>query len=587
MVFFWRTAESFTPQFSPLHKHLVKHPTKFRSRPLHIFGRNKDKEEKESNEDSKEDNGLKLPFFSRLVKPKKAETAENTETNPEIAENEIVGKKPEAPALAPANKEPQDPIEVAKALRAQAERVRLEAERMDAELTLKKIEKLERELVVAKSKGESVEDLQRQLDNLQAKLLGEAQKPAVVSKSSELKNAEKTFDVYSPSIDSVAGSTSLIDIEFEDVSETTQFVDNSPGFIKKLLASLVELDYDTANDLNATEIAVRLNKLQKADYSYSSLQPPSFTTAEITDAVEKIENKSKDISYPSSFVQISRGNLTKLAEYALEYEYYLNSRLGSEQEALELLTKAGEDEEFLQGMLAALNQTDVDRSIETLFPKCTRKEGQEPTMAQVQSLVANVLPSAKFTSTAKPEKVLGGYVIRGNHKYENGDDLINAIDRELAKTSLGDKMTVLYTPDFTIFARAEEDDFELDLFDPDQQPPVLYITGPDITRERQRVLLSAASAMGLATSWYLSLYPFLLNPTLAKRIEEELALADTGMTYDIAWLTDLSVPLFLTFIGIQLAHELAHRVVGSFYDVSAAGPLLLNDESVTKPLLFR
>jgi hypothetical protein len=478
-------------------------------------------------------------------------------------------------------KKPESPVEIAKALRAQAARARLEAERMDAELTLEKIEKLERELVRAKTKGDSVEDLQRQLDNLQAKLRGEPPKPVVAPKPTESKKVEtavkaiSNVDIYSPSTPSTIfpnARSNLINLEFSDLNATMKFVEDSPGFIKKLLASLLEMDYDTMSDLNSTELGIRVNMLTQGDYSYSSLGKPTFTQEEIGEAVKKIDSKSSDLSYPSKFAGLAGGNVTKLAEYALEFDYYLTSKIGSDEQALQLITKIGQGEEWMQVLLEGINQTDVDRTIETLYPKCTRKEGGEPTLPQVQSLVTNLLPSAKFSSTSKPEKVLGGYVIRGNHKYENGDDLIAAIDKEMAKSSLGDKMTVLYAPDFTIFAKVEQDDFDLDLFDPEELPPVLYVTGPDIVRERQRVLLSLTSALALATSWYLSISPFLLNPTLAKRIEDQLAIADTGMAYDLEWLTDLSIPLFLTFIAIQIAHEVAHLVVASIYDMKLSVP---------------
>ena len=60
----------------------------------------------------------------------------------------------------------------------------------------------------------------------------------------------------------------------------------------------------------------------------------------------------------------------------------------------------------------------------------------------------------------------------------------------------------------------------------------------------------------------------MLNPTLAKRVEDQVALADASMAYDLNWLTDLSVPLFVAYIGILAVHELAHRVVAGFYEVS-------------------
>ena len=75
--------------------------------------------------------------------------------------------------------------------------------------------------------------------------------------------------------------------------------------------------------------------------------------------------------------------------------------------------------------------------------------------------------------------------------------------------------------------------------------------------------LSVASAAGLATSWYLAIYPFLLNPVIAKRVEDQLALADAGMTPDLNWLSQLSLPLFFTFVGLQLVGEAGHQAMAA------------------------
>jgi hypothetical protein len=506
-----------------------------------------------------------VPFFGRLNRSKnKAKETLSTLTSDDTAAPESSGKMT-------TELKPDDPAELAKSLRAQAKRTRLEAERMDAELTLAKIGKLERQLSQSKVKGESVDDLQLQLDNLQAKLRGEQPKAKVVSAP---KSPETTLGIESPTVKEAVAEPSEMSpanlVFGKDFDETKKMVEDSPGFIKKLIATLVECDFDVLDDINSTEVARRVSLMNCGDFSYSNLPKPVFSKSQIDNTMEKIEKvASAELSYPEQFVELAGNNATKLAFYTLEYDYYVNSRIGNDDEALGMILKVGEDEEWMKPLLDAINQTAVDRSIETLYPKCMRKEDlDEPTMAQIQMLFGTVLPQAKFTSTSKPEKVLGGYVIRGSHRYENADELIEALDKEIAKANLADKMTVFHTPDFTVFAQAEEDDFDLDLFDPEEQPPILYVTSSDIARDRQRFLLSLTSAFGLATSWYLSIYPFLLNPGIAKRVEDQLALADSSMAYDLDWLTELSVPLFVSFLGIQLAHELAHRLVAARYSVS-------------------
>lgn len=584
------SSDAFTTQNS-VGKSLAQQPTTFRTRPLHFFGNN-DESDKEGEGSTSNDSSPKkersIPFFGRLMKSREPETPKEADTiaTTTVAQEDtpLTATKSAAQVVVEEKaKEPESPAEIAKFLRTQATRARLEADRMDAELTLQKIEKLERKLVQAKTKGDSVEDLQRQLDNLQAKLRGEAPKPVVVEvpkkpTTTPTDVVAKTMDtiqtdsIFSSSDKPATSAKNSIKFDYfnDNFDDALATVENAPGFMKKFLATMVDVDYDTADDINATEVAMRITMISNRDYSFSKSPKPTFTQQEIAEGVEKIN--TKELSVPENFVELAGGNETRLAEYALEYEYYVNSMVATEEDALGIVMKVAEGEEWMKPFVEAINQTAVDRSIESLYPKCMRKaDAEEPTMAQVQTFVANVLPDAKFTSTSKPEKVLGGYVLRGNHKYENGDDLIAAIDKGIAKTSLGDKMTVLYSPDFTVFALAEQEDFDFDVFDVDAISPILYITGPDIVRGSRPVLLSLTTAFGLATSWYLSIYPFLLNPAIGQRVEEQLAVADAGMAYNLDWLTELSVPFFLAFIGIQLVHEAAHRVVAGLYDVSENG----------------
>jgi membrane-associated protease RseP (regulator of RpoE activity) len=182
-----------------------------------------------------------------------------------------------------------------------------------------------------------------------------------------------------------------------------------------------------------------------------------------------------------------------------------------------------------------------------------------------------VLPKTGFNTNAPPVEVFGGYLIRGDSKVENGDDLIDAIDASLAKSpQLRDKFTITYIKDITGVMGVSDVEFEQAMMT--TLPRALYVMGPDVTRERNRLALTVTSALGIATSWYLSIYPFLLNPTFMKRAEEQVALADASMAYDLTWLTDLSIPLFATFLGLQLAHEAGHRVTAGIYGINVTLP---------------
>lgn len=533
--------------------------------------------------------GGSVPFFGRFTRrssePEAARVAPEEEGNVATLTRDATGDTTE-PSVAP----PKKPKDDAAVFRSMAERARLEAERMDAELTLTKIDKLEKQLIKAKVKGDSVEDLQRQLDALQAKLRGETPPTPVPSAVVPAKAAESARNTGSTSSISSAGSvsdstTSLLSEEddddifqtamkqfsmtnVEDGPKTEEDLKLLPDFLVKIFAAAVEMDYQKGADIDRKELAKRLVMMQDHDFSYSNRSKPQFSRAEIEAAVKKIEKGSADLAPSDKIKEMAGGNATQLAIYTLEQNYYLN---------MDNLDVASLTPEFLQDLF---NQTSADTLISSLYPECTRKEGGEPTLAQVESLASKVLPAAKFSATSKPQKVAGGFLIPGNHKYENGDALLEAIDKELARTTLADKMTVLYAPYFVNFAdnlaKLENSDISgtdfISVIDGLEGDPILYITGPDIVRESNRLGLTLTSILGIATSWYLSIYPFLLNEGIGKRVDQELGLLEANLQPDLSWLTDLSVPLFASFVGLQLVHEAAHRLVASMNGVKLSVP---------------
>lgn len=504
------------------------------------------------------------------------------ETDKEAAVEQKQTPKPKPEELTPAQR-----VEI---LKAQAERARLEAERMDAELTLQKIAKLERDLAKAKAKGaDSVEELQREMAVLQAKLTGETIPPAAPRSPPKEANASITTSLPSSDDDtttkalmstttvaadkpqSIAKPTPKGDFtsslprairpfDQKEFEEVLRDLENSPDFLKKLMTAQLGFDYDPATT-NMTAVAVRLDEIRRYDFSFVE-ERPSFTQSEIDEMIERL--KSNWFTNENAFVpdgtlkEAAGGNETELALMCLEYEF-LSSKYEITQESA---NNFFDDEEVMVELADAIQQLSYDSITESFLPPCTRKEGQGPTLVQAQTFTSEILPKAKFTSTSKPIAVPGGYVVRGNSKAKNGDELIEAIDKQLERSSLKEKVTVCYLKDFTKFVDENPDDIDLENIG-----TVLFVGGPDLARESKKVQLSITTAFGIATCWYLSLYPFLLNSNIAKQVDEQLALADAGMQPDLTWLSDLSFPLFATFVGIQIFHEAGHRFTAALNDV--------------------
>lgn len=490
-----------------------------------------------------------------------------------------------------------DAAERSRQLKAQAERLRLEAERMDAELTLEKIARLERELAAAQrakerhqddddkdgpngrtssKSSDKVEEIQREMEALRAKIRGE-KPPAPTVRKAATTSVDQTKPRVMPVETHKPGMTVKIELPSklpmpgpfsqENFDRICNDLKDSPDFVKKLMANLVELDYENAADMNVTEIAVRMEQLERMDLSFSRRPLPEFTDEDIARAKEDIRFNSwyKDVlvmlETDQDRAELIKSNETELALRALAYEFYM------EDKEIEI-AKLSPGESFFEGLI----EGSIDQTIETLYPKCMRKEGSvEPTLAEVQKLVSDILPKASFVPSEKPEKVLGGYIVRGSSRASNGDALIAAIEREISKSQLQDKLNVFYAKDFTMFAKASEkalNSDDMEAVDLDELPPILYVTTRDVARQPRRVALTLVTALGVATSWYLSVYPFLLNNGIMARVDEQITLADSNMAYDLSWLTDLSLPLFISFMGIQVTHEIGHRLAAGLYNVS-------------------
>jgi membrane-associated protease RseP (regulator of RpoE activity) len=396
----------------------------------------------------------------------------------------------------------------------------------------------------------------------------------------------------------IEAATKLAALDDDDYNITTEKdLEKIPNFLLKILAAFVGMD---VVGIDKKEFVKRWNMTRNLDYSFfTNVTEPIFTPMDIerkkcelldsgkTTNIGKVDNDSM-IVVTKTMLKKADGNATQLALYALECDYYLE--MGGN-----ILTSVPIEEITPDFMMKLF----VNESyFGSMYPKCvtSRDENQdddyiseEPTSAQIDVLTKTILPAIKFSSSSKPMKVPGGWAITGNHKFDNGDELLDAIDKEISKTrpNLMEQITVLYTPSYgpmngnsiggesldTISIGNMLEEETLELFA--ETEPILYITGPDIVRKPNRVGLTLTSIAGIATSWYLSVYPFLLNDQIASRVDADLKLVEANLQPDLSYLTEYSVPLFLSFIGLQLIHEAAHRLVAMSKDVKLSVPVFV------------
>lgn len=160
-------------------------------------------------------------------------------------------------------------------------------------------------------------------------------------------------------------------------------------------------------------------------------------------------------------------------------------------------------------------------------------------------------------------------IVRGTNKCSSGSELIDKLDRRVANDArLREKISFFLLKD--PFPDPEEG-----FVDPLNWPQVLFIAGPNVARDPEVILRTVITALGIATTWYGSIYPFLSNSKLLDKATEAMELSDAGMPVDLSWLSDMSIPLFLTFIALQVTHEVAHLAVAKSKKFEISVPTLV------------
>jgi len=556
---------------------------------LYLFGSNKEKIKEDENKIEGISKNRKRRFLSFLRSRNKDEDKEeenevdkiggsvNKDAYSNATYNPVLKYK--APVV------PDDPIRRAETLKAQAKRMKLEAERMDAELTLKKIGRLERELAAVQLKGNSTDDIVKEIDLLQRKIRGEPPQmvplpAAVTSADASPSYSPKVYSESDPQMDSF--NSDYFDRALKSFCAL-------PSSQKIVLARSVGLRSFREGGINATKVALRLEKQGRVDFSLLTNipPPPDFTEQEIKqfNSTFDIGRWKDDMSEPLGYSKVtSRFEVEEendaLLRKLMNEEYYLKeiskkSTVTSDFTETMNVESTKNLPEMLNEVMEINNQSEPYKYIRSVFPKCIeKKRDQNPTLNQVEILMKDILPAANFIVKSDPIEVYGGYLIRGESRKENGNDLIDAIDAGLANsTILSGKLTVTYIRDISGMLEIEDVEFQNSIFT--SLPTALLVLGPDVTRERRRILLTIVSAFGIATSWYLSVYPFLLNPALMKQAEEQIELANANSQYDLNWLTDSSLPLAITFLALQFVHETGHRLAARRYGLNVTVPTLV------------
>ena len=379
------------------------------------------------------------------------------------------------PAAAAPTPDPEEtPQRRAEKLRAQAARIRLEAEKGQVELTLEKISKLDAKLDNIKSKEEVDEkqkdELEEALVALKSQLVTDDNGDVrfALSKPSPLPIGDGLQKIDSEDGDDIKSASSVpLDKKLNTVEETMKIplseeelhtiaanFNESPEFLRVMLAKIAgfTVDPEAVAKINATDIVSQFYRDEQ-----QIKQQTSFMSTNISDArdmierayknsedmeppmpsQEAIDRKVKELSnLPTFFKKGITGttNDTEIAIDLLKDEWSRETDKlrdgGNKRNMLNLFGRRnreviGQDGERMDkddtGTFSRLfsedestnpvMKDDLSLLMESTFPSSTRKENSAPSEKEANAFVKDILgPTKAFVPTGNPLPVPGGWV---------------------------------------------------------------------------------------------------------------------------------------------------------------------------------
>lgn len=452
---------------------------------------------------------------------------------------------------------------------------------MDVALTLEKIGSLEKSLGLTKNVNETAR-VQEQINVLTQKLNPPAPKPASAPAST------------SSSKSSASSTASAEEFEFEPLTETQleekiKELKEMPKFLRDVTAK--GADFDNSNDLRALaqklhedqwfydvlekrskmeeyvpltsmEIKKRISLYEKLPPFIRDMNEKQAGTTNITEIViqtykDELDLKRADIKLDKVIQDIKDGKNVDQQQVVDSSPSLAKLFPGLDKNANE---KEKDDDSGSGSWLfgGGEKKSREDVYVENLLPKPTRKEGQAPSEADVNVFIEEVLSINTFSvPTKKAVPVPGGYVVRGSARMENIDEMIAAIDADLARSPVAEKLQFFYMNDPTPIS---EDQIMMGSRD-----PVLYLCGNDLSPSANPFLTSAVSIIGLFFLASFSTAFFFFNDSIMEHFNADQA---AGYPDGTGWVTNLIQPFFYSMLGIQLSHELGHKIVALANGVS-------------------
>ena len=539
--------------------------------------------------------GGRVPFFSRIAKKFSYTNDSSNDDAPKDTADEglrrggaAVAVKEEAEAAAGA----KSPTDLAAEFKLQAERARLEAQMMDAKLTIEKISKLETKLDGNGLNAGEEKDIRNQIAALKTKLDGPntentASSATPVSSSTAIPAPASTSTLSSSSSESTPVSTasdedisSLISVNDPEKNKSAATIEmekkvppisekelkeRSEAFLKtpKVLQQMTAAAAGFKDTTNVTGIIKQMHKdeqmeiLKKKAREGKKAEPLDEKAFEqALDGYMNLPLPIQDMIARSAGLENGRNASDVISK--LEKEGRLIPNEDGMQAGFEVSTDIVDSSE-IDVIFNDLEKQEKDKYIENMLPSETRKVDVIPTDEDIDVFFTQVLSNKNFNPTDKPVNIPGGFLIRGENRLKDGYELVETLDKKLAATNISDKVQFYYIKDPNPSTEEEFQNYMNDL-------PVIVVTGRDIEPETKFLTKATISLIGIIFIASFSIGALSFNEVLVDRLDAEVQ-AGTG---DLSWIQALSAPTFFAICITQLVHEASHQAV-AFKDKFKAG----------------
>ncbi len=485
----------------------------------------------------------------------------------------------------------------AELLKKQAKRVKLEAEKLEAQLTLEKIQTLQNTLVSLNNSNNNSsnngkneqqqqkrKDLQKQIQTLVQKLdpslldsfpitidddddmisnneildqgntnIIQSVETNLYKSKSDAASAASAIAAASTNIETnlYKNKTLLVQSQQEIINETelqnaVEYFNSLPKPMKKALANAIDLDEERTNTSiivlglyefigTGTLDSVRLNRiyndilLQSSSSSSSSSSTNASTTTTLDEAL--------------SMLKRNINNDEKL----------------NDKQRLDKLQRLNEE-------------SSLETMVESFLPRVTRKEGKEPSLADIKMLQScQIIGKETFQMSSPPQKIPGGFILRGEMVPKlrgDCDKLVQLIDERIESSKQmpsdwNDKfqVNIMYDPTPELFANEESIDGDT----------VLVVHSRDMSPMTNKFLISGVTAFSLLLTFVFVIATYSQNEVVMERLTSANAIGD----YDATWFNELITPMLISIGLTQACHEAGHLFIAKKDGFKITPPTIL------------